>query len=236
MNSLFLWINIVTLGVPVALSFVPKLAFYRKWLRLFPSIVITGMVFLLWDQWFTEMNIWGFNALYLLGYYIGSVPVEEYILFFTITYTCVFIYECLRTYMRQSGRFEELYRWFTLLFFGISCTLLYWYNNKLYTAVTCLLLSLMLGTHLTVIRRRYMSWFYFAYIVAMIPLLVVNGVLGSINVIYYNRAETMGVQFLSIPIEDFLYYLAMLAMCIGLYEWFSRLSLRYRLRRQKQSA
>lgn len=236
MNNLYLWINIGTIIFPLLLSFDKKVAFYKKVPTLLPSIIITALFFLVWDQWFTEMHIWGFNAIYLTGYYIGEIPIEEVMFFFTVPYACVFIYECLRAYIKKNETFEELYRWFTLLFFGVSCTLLYWFNDRLYTAITCLVLSLILGTHLTVIRRRYMSWFYFAFLVSLIPMLLVNGILTAKPVVYYNNLEITGFRLGSIPIEDFFYNMCMFAMCIGLYEWFNRLSLRRRLRPLKQSS
>lgn len=236
MNSLYLWINIGTLLFPLLLSFDKKVAFYRNWPSLIPALLITAAFFLLWDQWFASMHIWGFNSKYILGYYVGLLPVEEILFFVTVPYACIFIYECLKAYIGHSATFEELYRWFTLLFFGISCSLLYWYNDRLYTALTGLVLSLILGTHLTVIRRRYMSWFYFAFMISLLPMLVVNGILTAKPVVHYNEAEITGLRVMRIPIEDFLYNMAMLAMCTGLYEWFKRLSLRRRLRPQKQSS
>lgn len=236
MNSLYLWINIGTIVFPLLLSFDRKVAFYKHWPQLFPAILITGTFFLVWDNWFADMEIWGFNAKYLLGYYIGHIPLEEVMFFLTVPYACIFIYECLKAYIGHSETFEELYRWFTFLFFGISCSLLYWYNDRLYTAVTCIILSLMLGTHLTVIRRRYLSWFYFAFAVSVLPMLIVNGILTARPVVYYNESQIMGFRLMQIPLEDFLYNMTMLLMVTGLYEWFKRISLRRRLRPRKQSS
>lgn len=236
MNKLYLWINIGTILFPLILSFDKKVAFYKKLPQLIPAILLTGTLFLVWDQWFTAMGIWGFNALYITGYYIGDIPIEEVMFFFTVPYACVFIYECLRAYVKHNETFEELHRWFTLLFFGIALSLLYWFNDHLYTALTCLVLTFVLGTHLIVIRRRYMSWFYFSYLVSIIPMLIVNGLLTAKPVVYYNENEITGLRIGSIPIEDFLYNLAMLVICIGLYEWFTRLNLRRQLRHQKQSS
>lgn len=236
MNNLYLWLNTGTLLFPLLLSFDRRVAFYRKWYALFPAIFITAAFFLIWDAWFTEMGIWDFNARYLTGYYLGSLPVEEVMFFFTVPYACVFIYECLIAYVNRNEIFEELHRWFTLLFFGIACTMLYWYHDRLYTAITSLLLSLMLGTHLTVIRRRYMSWFYFAYLTSLIPMLLVNGILTSRPVVWYNPEEISGIRLTSIPAEDFLYNMTMLLMCTGLYEWFKRMRHRHLLRRRTQSS
>lgn len=236
MNSLYLWINIATLAFPFLFSFDQKTKFYKQWPALFPAILITAIFFLLWDEWFTQMGIWGFNARYLTGYYVYSLPLEELLFFFTVPYACVFIYECIRVYFKENTFFEDLHRWFTMLFFGISITLLYWFNDLLYTALTCIILSLLLGTHLIVIRRRYMSWFYFAYLISLLPMLIVNGLLTSKPVVYYNESEIIGLRIGSIPVEDFLYNLIMLGMCTGLYEWFKRLGHRFRLRPRKQSS
>lgn len=233
MNSLYLWINIGTVLIPLLFTFKGNIGFYRKWVSLMPAILITALIFLCWDQWFTEMNVWGFNAKYVLGFYVLDIPVEEVMFFFTVPYSSVFVYEWLRSSLRKSEAFEELYRWFSLLFFGVSITLLYWYNDRLYTAVSCLILILILGTHLMVIRRRYMSWFYFAYVVCLIPILVIYGILTSKVVIYYNDAEIIHTRLMNIPYENMLYSLAMLATCIGLYELFNRWGLRRRLRAEK---
>ncbi len=235
MNSLYLWVNIGTLLFPLLLSFDSRIAFYKNWKFLFPAIFITAVVFIIWDQWFAQMNIWGFNAKYLLGYYFFELPVEEVMFFFTIPYACVFIYETLRGYLKKSELFEDLHRWFTLLFFGVAVSLLYWYNDKLYTAITCLILSFMLGTHLIVIRRRYMSWMYFSFLISLLPMLIVNGILTSRPVVYYDIEEQTGFKLGSIPVEDFLYNLILLAMCTGIYEWLKRLAHRNRLHPRKQS-
>ena len=236
MNSLYLWINALTLLFPLLLSFDQKVAFYKRWKYLFPAIAITATFFLLWDEWFTQMQIWGFNAKYITGYYVGHLPIEEVLFFFTVPYASIFIYEVIKAYVKHSELFEDLHRWFTIFFFGIAITLLYWYSDKLYTAITCIILSFIMGTHLVVIRRRYMSWFYFAFAVSIIPMLIVNGLLTAKHVVYYDVAQQIDLRVGTIPVEDFIYNLTMLSMCIGLYQWFNRLGLRSQLRHQKQSS
>ena len=236
MNNLYLWLNIGTVLFPVLLSFDKKVAFYKNYKYLFPAALITGTFFLIWDQWFTDMNVWGFNSLHLTGYFIGDIPIEEVLFFVTVPYACLFIDECLIAYIGRSEVFEKLYRWFTLLAFGITVSILYWFNDRLYTGITCLILSFMLGTHLVIIKRRYMSWFFFAFAISIIPMFIVNGILTSKPVVVYNNLETMNIRIGTIPVEDFFYNMTLLLMNIGLYEWFKRLDLRNQLRRQKQSS
>jgi lycopene cyclase domain-containing protein len=236
MNNLYLWLNIGTVLFPILLSFDKKVAFYKNYKYLFPAALITGTFFLIWDQWFTDMNVWGFNSLYLTGYFIGDIPIEEVLFFITVPYACLFIYECLIAYIGRSEIFEKLYRWFTLLALGITVSMLYWFNDRLYTGITCLILSFMLGTHLVIIKRRYMSWFFFAFAISIIPMFIVNGILTSKPVVVYNNLENMNIRIGTIPVEDFFYNMTLLLMNIGLYEWFKRLGLRNQLRHQKQSS
>ena len=68
---------------PLALSFDKKVAFYKEIRFLILGLIITGAIFLIWDEYFTIKEIWGFNPLYLLGIYLGHLPLEE-VLFFII--------------------------------------------------------------------------------------------------------------------------------------------------------
>lgn len=96
--SLYLWINILTLAGPLALSFDKKVAFYKHWKALFPALLLVGTAFLIWDEYFTQHGIWGFNPSYLSGIYLGHLPLEEILFFFTVPYACVFIFACIEAY------------------------------------------------------------------------------------------------------------------------------------------
>ena len=233
MNNTYLYLLIGTIFFPLVLSFDKKVAFYKKIKYLIPASLITATVFVVWDIWFTDLRIWGFNSNYVLGYYFYHLPIEEVAFFFIVPYACLFIYECARVYLAKYDSLEELHRWITFMFFGMACSFLYWFNDKLYTGIVCLVVTFILGTHLIVIRRRYMGWFYVAFFISLIPMLVINGILTSKPVVFYDHEQNSGIQLGTIPLEDFLYNLSMLAMCTGLYEWFKRMHLRYQLRHQK---
>ena len=64
--------------------------------------------------------------------------------------------------------------------------------------------------------------FYLSYAIILIPFTLVNGVLtGYITpepIVWYNDAENLGIRFLTIPIEDYLYYFLMYGMSYVVYE------------------
>jgi lycopene cyclase domain-containing protein len=52
--------------------------------------------------------------------------------------------------------------------------------------------------------------FLYSFLIALIPFLIVNGLLTSIPVVLYNDAENLGIRIYTIPVEDVFYGYALL--------------------------
>jgi lycopene cyclase domain-containing protein len=213
----YLLLNIVTLFFPFVLSFDKKVAFYNKWPQLVWGIGITGAFFIVWDMIKTYYGVWAFNPEYLIGIYIGNLPIEEWLFFLTVPYACVFIYECLKAYLPDY--LEKPSRYIApviaLLLF-ITGVLSY---GKMYTFITFLLTALFLVLYINVFKNRLGGYFWMGYIVHLIPFFIVNGVLTSLPVVIYNDAENLGIRLFTIPAEDTIYSMLLLLMNIGIYEY-----------------
>jgi lycopene cyclase domain-containing protein len=213
----YLLLNIVTLFFPFVLSFDKKVAFYNKWPQLVWGIGITGAFFIVWDMLKTYYGVWTFNPEYLIGIYIGNLPIEEWLFFLTVPYACVFIYECLKAYLPDY--LEKPSRYIApviaLLLF-ITGVLSY---GKMYTFITFLLTALFLVLYISVFKNRLGGYFWMGYIVHLIPFFIVNGVLTSLPVVIYNDAENLGIRLFTIPAEDTIYSMLLLLMNIGIYEY-----------------
>ena len=70
--------------------------------------------------------------------------------------------------------------------------------------------------------RRYMSWFFIAFILGLIPLAIVNGILTSLQVVKYNDSATLRIKLGSIQIDSFIYYAGLLLLVTMGYEWSKR--------------
>nr|WP_255481250.1 lycopene cyclase domain-containing protein [Pontibacter sp. Tf4] len=90
--------------------------------------------------------------------------------------------------------------------------------GRWYTSITFMLLAIMLLVHLRYFGTKYLGRFFLAYIVHLVPFLLVNGVLTYLPVVWYNNNYNLGLRLVSIPVEDTMYSMLMLLLTISLYE------------------
>lgn len=222
MNPIYLYLDIFTIFFPFVLSFDRKVAFYKEWKYLFPAIGIMAAFFIGKDIWYAAMQIWGFNDRYLLGIRWFGLPVEEWMFFVVVPYAIVFIYACLKAYLKT----DPLIKVHRQLAIGLSLLLIVVgliHYNRLYTSIIFILTALLLLYN--VYRRQpWLSMFMLAYFVSLIPFLLVNGVLtGSWleePIVWYDNSHNLGIRIFTIPIEDTIYNLMMFLMTVQLMEWF----------------
>lgn len=221
MKATYLLINFLTVLFPVILSFDKRVRFYKSWKYIFPGLMISGLFFLLWDHLFTVFGVWSFNPDYIIGYYFLDLPLEEILFFITVPFACIFIYECLNQYIKEDI-LKNISGYITLVLILLSVVLLLMYYDRVYTLITFGLLAAVLLIAGFVVKSKYLSRFYLAYLVSLIPFYMVNGLLTSIPVVLYNDRENMAFRIGSIPFEDHFYSMSMLMINILLFEYFRK--------------
>lgn len=216
------WTYLLILGLsllyPLAQSFEKRVFMYRKFKYMIPGILITGVIYLAWDVWFTHLGIWGFHPNFTSDMYFLGLPLEEWLFFLVVPYACFFLYEVLRYFV---GRFyyprASKIAIYILLFLLLgSLPFIY---DKTYTLVTFVFTSLML--FLQLVQKTYKTWFsgfLLAYLLSLGPFLVVNGVLTYLPVVWYNNAENLGLRIFTIPLEDFVYLMGLLLPAVNIYQ------------------
>lgn len=204
---------------PFLLSFDKRVAFYKRWKALFPATILTAVVFILWDVYFTKHNVWWFNKDYVIGLFIAGLPIEEWLFFIVIPYCCIFIYEVSKAYILKEWKAFIIPLNILLFIVFIIITILN--SERIYTAVNFGMASVIIGLQFRFkTDKTYLFHFYTAYLLSIIPFLLVNGVLTSMPVVGYNDAENLGIRIYTIPVEDFAYLVNLLLMNINLYEFF----------------
>lgn len=221
---LYLALNIGTIILPFLWSFDKKVSYFKKWFALWPAILLTAVIFLIWDYEFTQMGVWGFNAQYLSGIYLGPLPLEECLFFITVPYSCIFIYEVLKYYELKAPISETNAKYISQLLTLLLLAMAVIHYDLWYTSVNFAVTALVILTHLWFFKTRFLQRFYLFYLIHLIPFLLVNGALtGAFTpepVVWYDDAENLGFRIFTIPVEDVFYSLAMMLMNISLYEYF----------------
>lgn len=206
---LYLILTLGSLSVPLLYSIVEKKFHFIQYFKIaFTSILLVAIPFLIWDGFFTEYGVWGFNPNYHLSIEVFKMPIEEWLFFFCIPYACLFTHEVLK-YLFPNFKLSKSVTIIVsfLLIFTIGMLLLFNFG-KLYTTINFIFFLLLIFYGLKN-QLKTLQEYLPSFIVILIPFLIVNGILtGSFieaPVVWYNNSENLGFRLFTIPFEDIFY-------------------------------
>lgn len=216
----YLFLDLASLFFPFILSFDKKVKFYKNWPVVIPSILISGIIFLIWDKVFFDTQIWEYNPDYIVGIKLWNMALEEYLFFFCVPYSCIFIYYCLKAYFKDYLEKPAIY---IHIIFTLICFVIVVFNvDKVYTLITFLGLVIINIIYYVFFKTKNLGYFYLMILIHFVPLGIVNGYLTSIPILIYNNAENLNFRIGSIPFEDFFYSILLLILNLSIIEILSR--------------
>lgn len=213
--SLYLIVEICAFTIPLVMSFDRKVAYYKKWKFLLPSILVNALIFIALDIHFTKAGTWGFNPRYHSSLLVGGLPIEEILFFILIPYSSMFIHYVFIAYFPGTAVERRLtfILTFTLVAFLFMLAILRselgYTSSYSFIAAGVLILVLFFEPGL-------LSRYYLTFIIILIPFVLVNSILtGSFTnepVFFYNENEISGIKIFSIPVEDALFGFSMILL------------------------
>ena len=216
MKFTYLLLNLFTIAVPFIRSFEPRIKFNTKWKYFFPANLFTFLFFIIWDYYFTEAGVWSFNDQYLLGVRLFGLPIEELMFFFTVPYACTFIYEAVILYI--SKRVFKVNLRMVFIALGVVCFgASFFFLHQAYTFSVLSIGGVLFALYSKLLGDLVLERMSLAYLISLIPMLIVNGILTALPVVIYNNTQNTSIRLGTIPIEDFLYSAILLFMNIGIY-------------------
>ena len=223
---LYLTLLIISIIVPLSLSFDKKVAFYKNWPALFPSLLITGAIFIIFDIYFARQGIWGFNPRYHSGIVIAYLPLEEWLFFIVIPYASIFIHYVIIAYFPKAFFSDKTTIIITVVLISVLILGVIMNLQKAYTLVYFSAMIIVLSV--AALANTYLlKKFYMTFLVILIPFTIINGILtGSFiadEVVWYNRGEITGIRIFTIPIEDFTYGFSLILINLLLMNYFRKL-------------
>lgn len=204
-----------SISVPFVYSFDKRINFIKNIKAFLISNLITFIVFVTWDIYFTGIGIWSFNPDYHLNLLFFKLPLEELMFFVFIPFCCIFVYENINYFFpAKSEKIDSKY----LVYLGSAMILISAvFIQPLYPKYTFIVLGIILNL-LHFLKIKNLFNIFLGYAFCLIPFFIVNGVLTSIPVVIYNNAENFGIRLWTIPAEDVFYGMAMVFLNILGYE------------------
>jgi lycopene cyclase domain-containing protein len=219
----YLLIDILVVLIPLIYSFHKRIQFNHLFKPFFIALILTATLYIVWDIEFVKMGVWGFNKDYLVGLDLFYLPVEEWLFFICIPFSCVFTYYAisklnpafsLKTRVTKAVNFILVVGLVALLFFNIG---------KAYTFINAIVTLLILVV-VILFKPKIMNNYYLIFLIILIPFFFVNGLLtGSFlesEVVWYNNEENLNFRIGTIPVEDILYAFGLILLPIFLTEIF----------------
>ncbi len=99
--SKYLAVLLLSLSLPLLLSFWPGLKFWKNIKPLIYSILIVLVIFGAWDSFAAWRGHWFFAAQGIMGRRIINLPVVEWLFFPVITFCCIFTWEAINYIKRK---------------------------------------------------------------------------------------------------------------------------------------
>ncbi|MBT3512376.1 MAG: lycopene cyclase domain-containing protein [Nitrosomonadales bacterium] len=223
--SLYLWINILSISVPLAVSFHPRIKLYKSWPSLFAAIFLVLIPYIIWDIYFTQQGFWGFNETYLLGVFILDLPIEEWLFFICIPYACIFTHKSVLTINPKLSVSPKSTKVISAIIATVLISTVALNTGKAYTAISGLFALVALALAFKT-DKKLLGQYYCTFLFMLIPFFIVNGILtGSFiadEVVWYNDVANLGIRLFTIPIEDVGYAFSLLLLNLLLYTKLNR--------------
>ncbi len=218
----YLLIKLFTILVPLLFSANTRLNFMSKWKPLWSALFIVMIPFIAWDVYFTNIGVWRFNTDHLIGVNILNLPIEEWLFFLCVPYASIFTYHCFGVLIKKDilAKYTNV---ISLILVALMVVASIVHFDKLYTTSTFIALALVIIIFQWGLKVKWLSRFYFSYLVILLPFYIVNGMLTGMwlnePVVIYNDLENLNIRWNTIPIEDVFYGMLLLLINIGLYEY-----------------
>lgn len=221
----YLGVLFATVVICAVASFHPRIRFDRHFRSFFAAAAVVAIPFIAWDIWFTMLGVWWFDLDYTIGLTIAGLPVEEWMFFIFIPFSCVFTYYSIDKFFAipAAEGFNNLIAFVAVIVFSLVALL---HPDKIYTFVTAVSTILVILYLHFVLRAEWLAKASLVFAILMLGFLPVNGILTGTGlqspIVNYNPGDILGIRIVTIPIEDAVYGYTQFLCVLGAFKFFQR--------------
>jgi len=208
MSFTYILVLFFTVIICFIASFDKRLQFNKHFGAFLKASVLVAIPFIAWDVWFTAKGVWWFNINYTMGLNIAGLPLEEWLFFIFIPFSCIFTYYSIDKFFKMEwlSGFNNLIVFVTVIVCSVTALL---YYDKIYTLITSLSAILTVVYLHFIAKADWISKASLVFTILMLGFLPVNGILTGTGldtpIVNYNPDDFLGIRILTIPIEDSVY-------------------------------
>lgn len=221
----YLLINLFTIVVCFIFSFDKRILFNQHFKAFLKAVIIVAITFILWDAWFTAEGVWWFTLDYTIGVELLGLPLEEWLFFICIPFSCVFTYYCFEKFFKLDifNAFSSVIVFASVIVCAVIALL---HTDKMYTLVTALATLLSLLYLYFIAKVEWIGSASLVYTVLMLGFFPVNGILTGTGlespIVNYNPNEFLNIRMGTIPIEDAVYGYTLFVWNLYFFKYFSK--------------
>lgn len=219
--SLILFLTVIICFVA---SFDRRIKFNRHFLAFLKAAIVVAIPFIAWDIWFTAKGVWWFKTDYTLGVNIAGLPIEEWLFFIFIPFSCIFTYYCINQFfnLKWLSGFNNLIVFTTVIVCGVTALR---HSDKIYTLVTAIAAIVSILYIHFIAQKEWIGRVSFVFTILMLGFIPVNGVLTGTGlqtpIVNYNPNDFLGIRILTIPVEDAVYGYTQFLWVVYFFNYFS---------------
>ncbi|MBL7734271.1 MAG: lycopene cyclase domain-containing protein [Chitinophagaceae bacterium] len=221
----YILILFLTVIICFIASFDKRIQFNRHFGAFLKSAVLVAIPFIAWDIWFTAKGVWRFNTDYTLGIGIAGLPLEEWLFFIFIPFSCVFTYFCFDKFFKLDwlSGFNNLIVFVSVIVCSVMALL---HHDKIYTLVTAITTVITLIYLHFIVRADWIGKASLVFAALMLGFFPVNGVLTGTGletpIVNYNPNDFLGIRMGMIPVEDAVYGYTQFLLVVYFFNRFKR--------------
>ena len=210
-------LNILIFIGPLFLSFDRKVNYFQYWSKVFISIGIVMIPFLIWDMAVSGIH-WHFNHNFTLPFHFYGMPLSEFLFFLTVPFACLFIWQIIVTNKPIIWINNRIFL-YLISIIGIFAFGFFILWGKIYTSIVCfsftftIFFDRTMKTNLLSQKRTYL------YLLILTGLIFIfNGYLTARPIVLYEPKYLTNIRIWTIPIEDFGYGYTLILLCTIIFE------------------
>lgn len=221
----YLLINFLTVIICFIFSFDKRIQFNKHFLAFIKASTLVAIPFIVWDIYFAKNGVWWFNTTYTLNQTLWSLPIEEWLFFICIPFSCVFTFFCLDKFFKLDWA-NTLNNIIVFVSIIVCSWVILRYHSLIYTCVTAMVTLVTLIFLHFVAKVEWLGKASFIFLILMLGFIPVNGVLTGTGldapIVNYNPKEFLNIRLLTIPIEDAVYGYSQFLLNIYFFKLFQK--------------